>query len=123
MSILKDIIFNTPRLTLRPPALKDVMSMSKILNDTRTMKYLRYLTITGEEWTLEATSKRIQQQIESTMHDTGQAFHIFNKANDELIGASGFPELSLNNHTGIFGIILSQTVWDNAFSTEIHLQC
>ncbi|MFN7097956.1 MAG: GNAT family N-acetyltransferase [Gammaproteobacteria bacterium] len=118
MFLSEIITLETNRLILKTPQLADIEAMMIILNDIETMQSLRYMTIQGNEWTIEKTRERIENQIHRQLNDEGLFFHIYDKNTNQLMGVVALPQLDFKDKTGTSGIILYRSHWRKGFATE-----
>lgn len=112
-------IMQTPRLRLQFPQLQDGPAWGVILNNLKTMQYLRFMTMSGYSWDEARISARIMRHQQLTLAGETCLYDLF--VGDTLIGNAGFQDWTPDKKEASFGIIVHHPWWRQGLATEVFL--
>ena len=112
-------IMKTPRVRLQLPQLQDSPAWGVILNNPKTMQYLRFMTMSEQGWDEARIAARILRHQQLTLAGEGCLYDLF--VQDTLIGNAGFQDWMPDKKEASFGIIVHHPWWRQGLATEVFL--
>ena len=113
-----------PRLLLRTPRPQDYEDVRRMLSDSTTMRYLRYMAKSPGGWSLEEVAERHAIWEKIQLKGEGAYFSVFqNLPTATFVGQCSFNTIDMTHRKARFGIILHHPFWRNGFGLECHDIC